>query len=178
MPRHLLKRFAPDHRVIREHKHMRIFGRLLHDANLWHFNRRSVSGAFAVGLFWAMIPIPFQMVAAAATAIPLRVNLPISVALVWVTNPLTMPPIFYFNYLVGTWLLPSHKPLGDVEISMEWFKHSLTEIWEPLYLGSLVMGLILALLSYVGMRAFWRWHVVHQYRQRRQRRRKRPASSR
>lgn len=177
MPRHLLKRFAPDHKVIRDHKHMQIFGKLLLDPNLWHLNRRSVSGAFAVGLFWAMIPMPFQMVAAAATAIPLRVNLPISVALVWISNPITMPPIFYFNYLVGTWLLPHCKPLGEIEMSMEWFTHSLGEIWEPLYLGSVVVGLILAAIGYVGMRAFWRWHVVRQYRRRRQRGRNTPSSS-
>ncbi|MCB1903170.1 MAG: DUF2062 domain-containing protein, partial [Gammaproteobacteria bacterium] len=76
MPKQIIKRFAPDHEVIRNHKHLRIFGNLLHDPNLWHMNRRSVSGAFAVGLFWAFIPIPMQMVAAAAIAIIARVNLP------------------------------------------------------------------------------------------------------
>ncbi len=177
MPRHLLKRFAPDHQSIRDHKHMQIFGKLLHDPNLWHLNRRSVAGAFAVGLFWAMIPMPFQMVAAAAAAIVFRVNLPISVALVWISNPITMPPIFYFNYLVGTWLLPAHQPLGNVQMTMEWLSHSLGEIWQPLYLGSVVVGLILATLGYLGIRGFWRWHVLRQYRRRCQRGRKTPSSS-
>ena len=177
MPRHLLKRFAPDHQAIRDHKHMQIFGKLLHDPNLWHLNRRSVAGAFAVGLFWAMIPMPFQMVAAAATAIAVRVNLPISVALVWVSNPITMPPIFYFSYLVGTWLLPQQMPLGDMEISMHWLTERLGEIWLPLYLGSAVVGVILAGLGYASMRAFWRWHVIRQYRRRGQRGRKTPSSS-
>ena len=163
--------------MIRDHKHMQIFGKLLHDPNLWHLNRRSVAGAFAVGLFWAMIPMPFQMVAAAALAILCRVNLPISVALVWISNPLTMPPIFYFNYLVGTWLLPHQKPLGDVEMSMHWLTESLGEIWLPLYLGSVVVGLILSGVGYSSMRVFWRWHVVRQYRRRRQRGRSTPSSS-
>ena len=105
MPKKFIKRHAPDKEAIRDHKYMRIFGKLLYDPNLWHLNRRSVSGAFAVGLFWAFIPIPFQMVTAAATAIPARVNLPISVALVWITNPITMPPMFYSTYRVGTWIL-------------------------------------------------------------------------
>ena len=82
MPRHLIKRYSPDHEKIRNHKHVKVFGKLLHDPNLWHLNRRSVSGAFGVGLFWAMIPMPFQMIAAAATAIGLRTNLPLSVVLV------------------------------------------------------------------------------------------------
>ena len=38
----------PDHKLIREHKHLRIFGSMLHDPNLFHLNRRSVAGAFAV----------------------------------------------------------------------------------------------------------------------------------
>ncbi len=177
MPRHLIKRFAPDQRKIRQHKHLRIFGALLQDANLWHLNRRSVSGAFAIGLFWAMIPIPFQMVAAAATAIAWRANLPIAVALVWITNPITIPPIFYFNYLVGTWLLPGCQPVGGMQLTMEWFTNSVKEIWAPLYLGSIVVGLVLGAVGYVGIRGFWRWNVVHHYRKRAQRGRKSPSSS-
>ncbi|WP_456403603.1 DUF2062 domain-containing protein [Thiolapillus sp.] len=153
-----------------------MFGRFLLDQNLWHLNRRSVSGAFAVGLFWAMIPIPFQMIAAAATAIPSRVNLPVSVALVWLSNPLTMPPIFYFNYLVGAWLLPHQKPLPDMEMSLEWFTSSMGEIWQPLYLGSVVVGVILSAVGYGVMRLYWRWHVVNQYKKRQQARSK-PSSS-
>ena len=95
MAKKTIQRFLPDPNKIRHHKSLKIFGRLLQDANLWHLNRRSARGAFAVGLFFAFIPVPFQMVLAAAGAILFRVNLPISVALVWLTNPLTMPPIFY-----------------------------------------------------------------------------------
>ena len=98
MPKRFLKRYMPKEHDIRNHKHMRYFGKLLHDPNIWHLNRRSVAGAFSVGLFMAMVPVPFQMILAAAAAIPCRVNLPISVGLVWITNPLTMPAIFYFCY--------------------------------------------------------------------------------
>ena len=169
MPKRLIKRFTPDREKIRNHKHLQIFGNLLHDPNLWHLNRRSVSGAFAVGLFWAFIPIPFQMIAAAATAIPARVNLPISVALVWVTNPITMPPMFYFTYLVGTWILGKPTQQVQFELSWEWFSHSVAGIWEPLYLGSLICAALAAALGYVTMRGFWRWHVVRHLRKRAQR---------
>jgi len=56
----------------------------------------------AVGLFCAFVPLPIQMLLAAAAAIIFRVNLPISVGLVWITNPVTIPPMFYFCYKVGT----------------------------------------------------------------------------
>ncbi len=176
MPRHLLKKYTPDPEKLCKHKHMQIFGKYLRDQNLWHLNRRSVSGAFAIGLFWAMIPMPFQMIAAAASAIPARVNLPVSVALVWLTNPFTMGPIFYFNYLVGTWLLPNQEPMRDMEMSLEWFTHSMGEIWQPLYLGSIVIGIIMGAIGYALMRMYWRWHVVSAYKKRQQARNK-PSSS-
>ena len=167
MPKHIIKRFTPDHEVIRNHKHLRLFGDLLHDPNLWHLNRRSVSGALAVGLFWAFIPIPMQMVAAAATAIFVRVNLPISVALVWITNPITMPPIFYFTYLVGTWILGTPARTEPFELSFEYLSHSMSAIWQPLFLGSFVCALLAAGIGYCVMRGFWRLHIVQQLRRRR-----------
>ena len=54
-----------------------IFGSILHDANLWHLNRRSASGAFGIGLFFAFWPFPFQMILVVMMAIPLRVNIPL-----------------------------------------------------------------------------------------------------
>ena len=106
----------PDHQTIKEHKHLKIFGKLLHDGNLWHLNRRSVSGAFAVGLFCAFVPIPSQMILAAAIAIIIRVNLPISVALVWISNPITMPPIFYAAYKFGAYVMGQTTLEGDYEL--------------------------------------------------------------
>lgn len=170
MSKHLIKRYAPDHEAIRNHKHLRLFGRLLHDPNLWHMNRRSVAGAFAVGLFWAFVPIPFQMIGAAATAIASRVNLPFSVALVWVTNPITITPIFYSTYLVGTWLLGVPPVTEGFEMSAEWFQESLGEIWQPLLLGSLLCGSILATAGYCIMRGLWRLHIIRRFKERRGRR--------
>lgn len=167
MPKQLIKRFTPNHETIRNHKHLKVFGQLLQDPNLWHMNRRSVAGAFAVGLFWAFIPMPFQMIAAAATAIPFRVNMPISLALVWITNPLTMPPMFYCSYLVGTWLMGSPASNEAFEPTMEWFKHSMGSIWEPLYLGSLVCGLLAALIGYIAIRGLWRMHIISNWKNRR-----------
>lgn len=167
MPRHLFKRYTPQHETIRDHKYLRVFGQLLHDPNLWHMNRRSVAGAFAVGLFWAFIPIPFQMVAAAATAIPTRVNMPISVALVWISNPFTMPPIFYFNYRVGTWFLGEPIKQGHFELTLHWISSSMHHIWQPLYLGSLVSALVAALLGYLLVRGLWRLHIISGWKRRR-----------
>lgn len=170
MPKRVIKRFLPDHRVIRDHKHLRFFGRLLHDPNLWHLNKRSVAGAFAVGLFVAFIPVPFQMAFAAAVAIPSRVNLPIAAALTWITNPFTTPPILYFSYKVGTLLL--NKPIQDVnfEVTIDWLMTKIGDIWEPFLLGCLIFATLSAILGNLLIRGLWRLHVVKNWQARKEKR--------
>lgn len=169
MPKRIIKRYMPNPQTIRNHKHLQFLGTLLHDPNIFHLNRRSVSGAFSVGLFMAFVPVPFQMVLAAIGAIVMRANLPISVALVWITNPLTMPPIFYGAYKLGAWILQT--PVQDVEfvLSMEWMMHKLGEIWQPFLLGCFVSGLFFAVLGNVSIRLFWRLMVNRNWRKRQQR---------
>jgi len=180
MPKKLIKRFMPDHTTIREHKHLRFFGTLLHDPNLFHLNRRSASGAFAVGLFMAFVPLPIQMLLAAAAAILFRVNLPISVVLVWLTNPVTIPPMFYFAYLVGTWIVgvPVHMEQGAFQLSFEWLMHELGAIWQPFLLGCLVTGTVSAMVGYFGVRGLWRLHLVRHYQQRKLLRQQREEKNR
>ncbi|WP_404340230.1 DUF2062 domain-containing protein [Pseudoalteromonas mariniglutinosa] len=159
MAKKTIQRFLPDHNKVRHHKSLKIFGRLLHDANLWHLNRRSARGAFAVGLFFAFIPVPFQMVLAAALAIPLRVNLPISVATVWITNPLTMPPIFYCSYLVGTVALGHPAQHFQFEASWQWFLDSLTTIGPAFLVGSVICATLAAISGYFVVDLVWRHSV-------------------
>lgn len=159
----------PDHKKIKEHKHLKVFGTLLHDANLWHFNRRSVSGAFAVGFFCAFIPLPLQMVFAAAIAILVRVNLPISVSLVWLTNPITMPPIFYLSYKTGAFIMGQEAITSDYKLTAEWFTEQLDLIWQPFLLGCFICGVISALIAYTLIRLLWRLHLVRHIKARRAR---------
>jgi uncharacterized protein (DUF2062 family) len=156
MPKKFIQRWLPDPRRLRARRSLRLFGRWLDHANLWALNRRSASGACAVGLFWAFIPSPTQMLPAAACAIALRVNLPLSVALVWVANPFTMPPMFYFNYRLGAWLLGAPARPFVFEPSWAWLMQELGAIWPPLLLGSVMAATVAALAGYAGMQAFWR----------------------
>ncbi len=168
MPRKLIKRYLPDHEKLRSHRHLRVFGTLLHDPNLWYLNRRSAAGAFAVGLFVAFVPLPLQMLIAGALAILLRVNLPVSVALVWVTNPVTMPPIFYSAYRLGVWVLGGVEHKASFAISTEWLSTELQIIWKPFLLGCFLMGSISALVGYFVIRVIWRLNLVRHYQRRKQ----------
>lgn len=172
MVKKYIEKYIPDHNKIRSNPHLnRIFGRLLHDPNLLHLNRHSVTGAVFIGLFMAFVPMPFQMVPAAAFAIYFRVNLPISVALVWISNPVTIPPLFYFCYLVGSWILGTTLIDIEFQLSLEWLSTRFIEIWQPLLLGSFTVGLISAIAGSITIRLLWRLHIVNNWKKRKSRHR-------
>jgi uncharacterized protein (DUF2062 family) len=166
MAKKALKRWLPDPHVVKTHKSLQFLGHLLHDPNLFHLNRHSVAGAMFVGLFVAFLPIPGQMPVAALLALLCRVNLPISVALVWITNPLTMAPVFYTTYELGRWILDAPAIHVSLDISWSWFKTELPKLWQPLLLGSVLTGLACGTSGYVCMQMFWRWHVRRNWRKR------------
>ena len=78
------------------------------------------------------------MLLAALIAIWLKVNLPLSVALVWVSNPITMGPMFYFAYKLGALLLGEETTVDDFNWSFGWFMDNTTRIGYPFLLGCLV----------------------------------------
>ena len=166
MTKKLVQRFMPNHAKVMNNKYLQIFGYLLRDPNLFHINRRSVAGAFAVGLFVAWMPVPFQMVFAAAAAIPARVNLIISVALVWISNPVTMPALFYFAYRLGGFVLGIEPNGFQIELSFSWLANGLLAIWQPFLLGCLIMAISSSLLGYTIIRLLWRWNIVRRWEQR------------
>lgn len=156
----------PDHHEIKNSKHLKVFGDLLHNPNLWHLNRHSVAKAFAVGLFFTFVPVPFQMVLAAGMAIIVHANLPLSMALVWITNPLTMPAIFYFCYLVGTWILGVPEKHFSFIASWQWVIDSLSTIGPAFLLGCAVLAVLFSILGYFSIHALWRYSVTKQWQKR------------
>ena len=171
--RTLLRKVVPGAREWRAPSSLRrVFGRMLLGADLWHLNRGSVAWAVSIGLFMAWVPAPFQMLLAAGVAILIRCNLPVAVALVWISNPVTVAPLFFAAQKLGAWMLD--VPPGDfrIELSLRWLLDELGKVWEPFLLGCFVMGLGSAILGQVAVRLLWRAHVMASWRDRRIRRRR------
>jgi uncharacterized protein (DUF2062 family) len=162
----LINKYIPDRNALINHKHLRFLGNRLHDPNLWHLNRRSISMAFAVGLIAAWIPVPMQMVIAAVAALYYRANLPVAVALVWFTNPITMPPLFYFAYKIGLWFMGRPAPTESFQFSLEGVMDGLGNTWEPFLLGCFIMGITCSATGYFGVNYLWTRHVFKKWAER------------
>ena len=166
----MMKRFVPDPEVIKQHKSLQFLGDKLHNPNLWHLNRRSVSMAVAIGLFFAWVPTPTQMAFAAMAAIYFHANLPISVVLVWITNPITMPPLFYFAYRVGLSFMNRESPSESFQFSLDAMWNGLGDVWQPFLVGCLILGITCSSIGYHGIRYFWAHHVNKRWQERQKKR--------
>jgi uncharacterized protein (DUF2062 family) len=177
MPRDFLRRYLPNAAEVSGNPALRPVSRWLKNPEIWHMHRRSVAGAAFIGLFCAFLPVPFQMLIAAALAIVSRCNLPLSVALVWISNPITIPPMFYFTYRLGAWLLDIEVQVDGIELSWTWLSDNLANIGYPLIFGSLLCGWVAGVTGFVLVRVAWRFHVISRWRARQARRQAKKALS-
>jgi uncharacterized protein (DUF2062 family) len=175
MPKNLLKSMAPSPQKLRGIRSLRPLGNWIYEPNLWHINRLSAARAFAIGLFSAMMPIPGQMLISAYVAVRWGANLPISVSLIFITNPLTMPVIYYAAYKLGALMLGLQPKAVQFEISWEWLTGQLLTIWQPFLLGCFTIGFAAAAIGYFLIDVLWRMRVRRQWRARRLSREKKRA---
>ena len=114
----------------------------------------------AIGIFVTWTPtIGFQMVLCLALAALFGANKLVGLPFVWISNPLTLWAIYGPNYLLGRWLLGGNRPAPDFIRAAAWtggwverIRVWWTETWHvfgPLWLGSIIMGLLLGSITYV-----------------------------
>ena len=154
-----------------------------------HGSPRDIALGTAIGVFVAFTPtIGFQMLIAAFIATLFRANRPAAVIPPWITNPLTIPPIYAMTYWLGRFFRPGpsagevYHQLVDVvasirQLSFYAFYHQLTEflqvganVFVPMMIGGVIIGLVCAAATYPL--TLW---AVKRYRLRRQQRRRRRA---
>ena len=172
MPRKIIRRLSARYRGNQATTawYLRPFRAMLDHPVYFSINRRSVSGGVALGLFIGMLPLPIHTALSVLLGLLLRVNLPMAVLANWVANPLTYAPIFYGEYRLGARLL--HLPVENFSMDQSWTELAagLAEVWQPLWLGSLVGGLVLAGLGYGLTNLAWGISTRWRYRRRRRNR--------
>lgn len=183
MPRKYFRKYLPDPEVVRSSRMVAAFGAWLQHPNLWHLNRRSVSGAVAIGLFSGLVPGPLQMLTALLLAVSLKKNLPVALIVTLYTNPFTIVPLYVLAYAYGQLLLPGERAYFVAPFEMDWanFGDSMRALaqWmlalgKPLAVGLVALACTLALLGYITVRLAWRAWVVAAWRARARRRKAHP----
>ena len=170
MPRKFFRKYHSNLEAVRSSRMVAAFGSWAQHPNLWHLNRRSVSGAVAIGLLAGLVPGPLQMLAALLLAVPLKKNLPVAMLVTLYTNPFTIVPLYVLAYAYGRLLLPGEHAALPASFGMDNLGESLVALGKPLALGLVALGCTLAALGYLGVQLAWRGYVVAAWRARARRR--------
>ncbi|CAA6801959.1 MAG: Unknown protein [uncultured Sulfurovum sp.] len=117
-------------------------------------NRKSISKGVLIGLFWAFIPMPMQMLAVLALTPFIKFNVPIAITMVWLSNPITMPFMYYIEYQTGNFLL-GNEGLENIELSLNWFSNNWDKIITPLYVGTIPYSLGISSIVYFIVNKLW-----------------------
>ena len=125
---------------------------------LWSFKGKEVRSALFFGIWISMLPIVgIQMLVVFFFALLVRANLPIIVALQWISNPLTMGPIYFADYKIGMTLIelmnldyPGNRLLSS---DYDWAQFSYRELlrlldtFPPMLVGGSVLGISLGVIA-------------------------------
>ena len=139
----------------------------LADTKLWHWSRRGVAAGVAIGLFIGLLIPIAQMLLAAMAAVVLRANIPVAAAGTLITNPLTVPPIYYAAYHLGAWATGTPVPAAFSLADPSFIWENLGTIGLPLFAGLGITATVLAFASYLLISLAWIWHVSAKRRVRR-----------
>lgn len=141
---------------------------------LWRFTRRSVPRGVAIGLLvgiFALIP-GVQMIGAALMCVPGRGNIPIAVAMTFLSNPATTPLILILSAIIGNFL--GFRADTETVYAMvdrgaaigEWARWFFSDAAPAVLVGLAVLSVVAAALGYVIAGMIWR-PVVARRRKRR-----------
>ena len=176
MPRQFFRKFALKRHELSEKWFMAPFRRVIHDQRLWGISRKTVVPAFSWGAFLACMPFPGQPFFAVLGSWVLRINIPVAVLVTLTSNPVTMGPLYYLAYRVGSYLLRLPVKPFEMEFSINWITTTFLDVWQPLLLGCILLGAIVSLVAYIVLDVLWR-ESVRRYKARKRRLREQRAGS-
>lgn len=179
MPKNKLKTWLPSPEKLRENRIIAMCAPFLADPRLWQMNRNSLGRAVYVGVLAAFFPLPGQMLLAVIGSVLVRANVPMAIALTWITNPLTAIPVFWLAYCLGAFLLGEPilgiRDIGVILTDLTlWltadginpFAQHQVFSWQAFLLGLALSAIMTSLLLGLAFRAFWNYRTVKDWRAR------------
>jgi hypothetical protein len=159
-----LRALAPSRAQLEAKPWLRGLAPYLANPKLWHWSRRGVAAGMAIGLFIGLaIPVA-QILLAAAAAVVLRANVAVAAAGTLVTNPLTIPPIYYAAYQLGAWSTGAPVPASFSLADPAMFWENLGAIGMPLFAGLGIAASVAAVAGYLLISQAWAWRVAAKRR--------------
>lgn len=159
-----LRALAPTREQLEASPWLRRLSPWLADPKLWHWSRRGVAAGVAIGLFFGLLIPVAQILIAACAAVALRANVPVAAAGTLITNPLTVPPIYYAAYQLGAWVTGTSMPAGVSFADPASLLENLGTIGLQLFTGLGVAACVAALASYLLISQAWAWRVAAKRR--------------
>ena len=167
-----IRRHIPTRDTVHRYRLLRPFAQHLTHASLWRMTRRSVPRGVALGLFVAVIIPVMHTAIAALLAIPARANVAVAAVFTLIINPLTIPPLYYAAYRIGSWELHHDASLVN-PAAAERVSGELSRLlfWVHQASGSIAVGILTiaaasAVLGYAGSALAWRYWSHSRWRQR------------
>ena len=155
--RETLKRYSPK----REEINLGWLNQHFQDPQLWKWNKRTISKAFAIGLFCAFIPLPMHTLLAAILAVALSANILLSIFLVWVNNPITMVPIYYFEYKLGSSLIGIEMD-PSFNFSISYLIDNLATATVAIWVGGLIISTLIGILGYASIISIYKYRALRR----------------
>jgi uncharacterized protein (DUF2062 family) len=140
-----------------------------------HDTAHRIALGVAIGVFVAMTPtMGFQMLLTVAIAAMLRANKVVGLPFAWISNPATLW-IYVPSYVLGSWMLQrpwntsallkslerAFSVTGDWDERWDGITSAINDFLMPLWLGSILVGLVAGVVSYVLI-----YRAVREFRRR------------
>lgn len=122
--------------------------------------RKFILRGSILGLSIAFIPMPMQMLAVLLFMPIFRFNMPIAIAMCWITNPLTMPFIYMIEYNVGSFILGTS--IENIQFDLDWISNNFFTIFLPLYTGAIFLSTISSTIAYFTINYLWKKSIINR----------------
>jgi len=151
----ILKKYSPK----RENINLGWLNKHLTNPELWKWNKKTIAKAFAIGLFCTFLPIPGHTILVAILSMMLSANILLSILVVWVNNPITMLPIYYFTYKIGASIIGIEID-SEFEFSFGYLMDNLGSATLAMWIGGLITSIVAAILGYFSIISIYKYKAL------------------
>jgi len=141
----IYNKYAPKEHHLKNTLLHKILGERIFEPALWKPTKKGIIWAFTLGTFIAFTPtVGGQMIIAGLIAVFFRINIPVSLLTVWISNPLTIIFIYSLEIKIGMSILGNEFGFHKIHSVEEFFQYII-----PLSIGGAVLSVSMGIIAYI-----------------------------